>query len=104
MERGGKPQPRPHYSAPPCHTCPKCSGSERPSPDVGQQSDLSEKNLRTLHLYHQHRATPLDRVDAIMAKNFGIIAGLLDRLDRSRQRAIHMNLAALVARLSQRTR
>lgn len=100
MDRGGQRQPRPNYSAPPCHLCPKCYGSERPSPAVGRHSDLSEKNVRTLQLYYQHKAAPLANVDPIMQKNFGIIAALFDRLDRSRRRAVHTNLSALVARLS----
>lgn len=77
-ERGGVLLERPKNIPPPCHNCPKLEDIEPKNPENGRKyGTLSEKNWHTLELYFQQKAGISCKIDAITARNFGIIEQLI---------------------------
>lgn len=64
---------------PPCQCCPK------KSPNEAHQYELSDKNMRTLNVYYQHRGANnlslRQRADGMLARNLAVV----DRLVRAHE-------------------
>lgn len=80
-QRGGRLVEWPKGMGPDCRTCPKCQGSERPSPEVGRKATLSPRNLACISAYWEHKASP-GPLDSVARRNFGTIGRLLAQHDR----------------------
>lgn len=87
---------RPPKSPTPCTSCPKCDGEQEKSPEVGRQADLSEKNWRTIALYHEVQGVAGCGVvpDGITRQNFGIIHQEHESFARDQNRILLAVLAA----------
>lgn len=74
---------RPKGSLLPCEHCPKCPGPEK-TPAVGRKSELSEKNRKTLDLYHAIHGARLNNLtlDEITVANLGIVHQTLEECRR----------------------
>lgn len=68
----------------PCWKCPKCEGSAEKTPTTGRQSDLSDKNRRTLELYYETQAAHLPISDPVTVKNLGIVHDYMKAHERMR--------------------
>lgn len=71
-----------------------------PTPDVGRETELSRKNLRTLKLYDEMQACGGSlQIDGVTRKNFGIIARLLrQHATAQRERLLTLLTAAITRR------
>jgi hypothetical protein len=77
----GEPIERPRGSRTPCHSCAKCHTEGQGSPEEGRESDLSDRNKRTIELYYEQLVVKTP-TDDIMRHNFGLIHRTLDEYDR----------------------
>ena len=98
--RHGQPVERPAGTSPPCHQCPK------QSPQEAHKYELSLKNIRTLAMYFQQRATSgvclseAERSDAIVRQNIGIIEQAFWTHSEAKRDEVAALLPAAIARAS----
>lgn len=83
----GEPIPRPPGTKMPCVHCPRCEGEAEKTPEVGKRRSWSARNWRTWELYWRQQGTGSRVGDAIVRRNFGIIAEALAQYDRACRRA-----------------
>jgi hypothetical protein len=95
----GHPFPRKPNDPPPCAMCPKCDGETEKSPAQGRQSELSDKNRKTLALYWQSQAAGQDAdLDALARRNLGLIHEQFRRYEIEQQQSLNRSLAILTAK------
>lgn len=81
--REEKPCVRPKGTPPPCSECPK------ESPEKAKEHELSQRNLQTLRLYREARATvgacltQRERGDLLLLRNLAVVDALHREYDRS---------------------
>lgn len=92
--KNGKPQRRPKGAPTPCKICPK------KGPEYAKVYELSLKNLKTLGIYYQVKATSgaclQHPIDPILQKNLGIIEANFSMLKDDQSTAMMLAMLPLL--------